>query len=273
MVRLAATSPFALVLAAAAVFLTGCFDTSSTITALDYPTLLTVDPISFRGRLPCGAPGLARYVVTIFDVSREPPTGCPSPPCPHEPTATSLPVLCQHQMSFGEPPLETPHYYIAIIEGYNREEVQQKQPGSRDMYDPSSDEIIPPTWMTTCGELPPPRPEEDAEADATADAAPYNPLRFPTLVLGKAEVFLHGCIPFRDASKLDASVDDGSAPPDDASADAEPPHDVSLETGDAAAPEDAGSEPEDAAEGGVEDGRGGDDGATEASEEGGEDGG
>jgi hypothetical protein len=271
MVRPAATSPFALVLAGAAVFLAGCFDTSSSSPTLDYPTLLTVDPISFRGRIPCGAPGLARYVVTIFDVSKEPPE-CPSPPCPHEPTATSLPVLCQHQMSFGEPPLEHPHYYIAIVEGYNRD-VLQKTPGSRDMYDPSSDEMIPPTWTTTCGELPPRSLEGDAEADATADAPSYNPLRFPTLVIESGEVFLHGCIPFKEPSKLDASVDDGSAPPDGGSADAEPPYDVSLETGDAAAPEPGGSEPEDAAEAGVEDGRGGNDGPSEASEEGGEDGG
>jgi hypothetical protein len=262
MVRLAATSPFALVFAAAAVFSAGCFDTSSSSTSLDYPTILTVDPINFRGRLSCGAPGLARYVVTIFDVSTAPPTDCPSPPCPRERTATSLPVQCQHQMSFGEPPLEPPRYYTAIIDGYNRE-VLQKTPGSRDMYDLSSDEIIPPTWTTTCGEVPPSPPDEDAEADAAADAPPYNPLRFPTLVLPKAEVYLHGCIPFTDANKPDGSVDDGSTPPVDASVDAEPPHDVSLETGDAAVPDAVGSEPEDAADGGEVDGRGDDDGASE----------
>jgi len=261
MVRPAATSPFALVFAATTAFSAGCFDTSSSLVQLDYPTLLTVDPLHFRGKLTCGAPGLERYVVTIFNVSEPEPTDCASPPCPRVRTATSLPVRCQQQMSFGDPPLvANPAYYIAIIDGYDRDDVLQKTAGSRDLYDPVSDAIIPPTWTTTCGELPPSGPAEDAGEDAATDGRRYNPFRFPTLVLEKAEVILHGCIPFTEASPADASVDAGSTPPDDASGDAEPPHDVSLEGGDAAAPDAA--EPEDAAEGGGEDGGRGDDGSS-----------
>ena len=260
MVRLAATSPFVLVFAAAGAFLAGCFDTSSSLVQLDYPTLLTVEPLHFRGKLGCGAPGLERYVVTIFDVSESAPA-CDAPPCPRPPIATSLPVRCQHQMSFGQPPLVPPRYYIATIDGYDRDDVLQKTVGSRDLYDPISEEIVPPTWTTTCGELPPERPDEDAAADAATDGRSYNPFRFPTLVREKAEVILHGCIPFTEANQADASVDAGPTPPDDASEDAEPPHDVSLEAGDASAPDGAGPEPEDAAEGGGDDG-GGDDGAS-----------
>ena len=260
MVRPAATSPFALALATAAA-LSGCFDTSSSITTLDYPTLLTVDPTHFRGSITCGAPGLARYVVTIFDVSEAPPTECETaPPCPRPPTATSIPVLCQHQVSFGEPLLK-PDYYTAIIEGYNRDDVLQKTPGSRDMYDPSSDELIPPTWTTTCGDVGAPLPAADAEADATIDVPVYNPFRTPTLALRAREVILHGCLPFTEASSPDASVDGGSMP-DGAPEDATPPQDASFEAGDDAASDDGGGpQPEDAAEGGGEDGGDGDDGA------------
>jgi hypothetical protein len=270
MIRLAATSPLALVFATTAALSAGCFDTASSSTTLNYPTLLTIDPFHFRGSVTCGAPGLARYVVTLFDVS-EPPMNCASPPCS---TTTSIPVRCQHQVSFGEPPLQHLHYYTAIIEGYTRDDVKQREPGSRDMLDPSSDEIIAPTWTTTCGEVPPPAPPaddaglEDAEANAATDGPPYNPLRFPTMVLQKAEVVMHGCAPLAEASKPDASTDDGSVPPEDASADAQPPEDGGPEAGEAAAPDSGGPEPEDAAgEGGDEDGPdtdgGGDDGGIE----------
>jgi hypothetical protein len=270
MVRLAATSPLALVLATTAALSAGCFDTSSSSTTLDYPTLLTVDPVHFRGGLSCGSPGLARYVVSLFDVS-EPSMNCASPPCA---TTTSIPVPCQHQVSFGEPPLQHAHYYIGIIDGYSRDDVRQREPGSRDMLDPASDEIIAPTWTTTCGELPPDPPPaedaglEDAEANRTTDAA-YNPLRFPTRVLDTAEVILHGCLPLAEASKPDASTDDGSVPPEDASVDAQPPEDAGLEAGEAAAPDSSGPEPEDASgEGGGEDGPAADgaSGDTEADE-------
>jgi hypothetical protein len=257
MVRPAAMSPFAFVFAATATLSAGCFDTSSSTATLDFPTLLTVDPLRFRGTLSCGEPGLARYVVSIFNLNA-PATGCESPPCA---TATSIPVRCEQQVSFGQPLLQPNNYYTAIIEGYNRDDIKQKAAGSRDMLDVSSSALIAPTWTTTCGELPPDQPDEDAgipeldaEADA-ADAARYNPLRFPTRVLDKAEVFLHGCIPFSDVNRPDASDDGGSPPPDDASFDVEPPHDVSVETGadtapDASTPDSGGPQPEDAAEGG-----------------------
>ena len=253
MVRPAATSPFALALATAAALSAGCFDTSSSVTTLSYPMLLTVDPSHFRGRLTCGAPGLARYVVTIFNVSEDLPTDCEASPCPRPPTATSIPVLCQHQVSFGEPPLKSQYYYTAIIEGYNRDDVLQKMPGSRDMYDPSSDEIIPPTWTTTCGDLGVPTPAADAEADATIDVPVYNPFRLPTRALTDREVILHGCLPFLEASRPDASVDGGSMP-DGAPEDAAPPQDGTFEAGDDATPDGGGPEPEDAAESGGEDG-------------------
>jgi hypothetical protein len=228
MARPPAKSPFALLFAITSVLSAACFDTSSTITTADYPTVLTVDPTLFRGSLRCGAPNLERYVVTLFDVSVE---GIPA-------LRPTVPVPCQSLVSFGEPFVTPLHYYTATIQGFDR--VVEPDPsgegadaGNPKMLDPTSGEEVAPAWTTSCGALPP-RPRADAEDDATDDGpTPYNPLRYPTQVLGKIEVILHGCLPL--AATPDASVDDGSSG-SDGSLDAGT-SDVSTETSDVIEPD------------------------------------
>jgi hypothetical protein len=264
MLRLAATSPLALVLVGTAALSAGCFDTSSTITTADYPTLLTVDPTHFRGNLTCGAPGLARYVVTLIDVTAVEEQE-------KSPTVSAGPVPCQNFLSFGDSVIKNVHYYIGIVDGYERDDVRPAELGSRNMTDPSSGAVVPPTWTTTCGEVTSVPPEEDAssdaaEVDATADPRPFNPLRFPTLALARREVILHGCIPFTDVSRPDASVEDAaidSGETTDASSDGEPPRDAAAEAGDST-DEDGAGPTEDAADAGSDASRAAKGGATEA---------
>jgi hypothetical protein len=207
MLRLIA-APF---LAFAGLTTAGCLDGSSTNPQGSYPTLLTVDSATFRGALPCGAPGLATYVVTLTDVSIKGHLTLPS----------SVPVACESVISFSRPNgalgdqyIVAGHFYIALIDGYDRVDIAPADTGSRDMIDPSGT-VVAPRWMTTCGEVPPSRPNPSDDGDASlADAPlPYNPLRFPTLVLSTAEVVMRGCLPLA-----------GSPLPDAAAADSGPDH-------------------------------------------------
>ncbi|HMI83007.1 MAG TPA: hypothetical protein VK550_02880 [Polyangiaceae bacterium] len=239
MVRPAATSPLAFIfLATTAVVSAACFDTSSSITTADYPTRLTADPALFLGSLRCGAPELERYVVTLFDVSVRETRDVP--------VTSSGPVACHDLVSFGEPRVISTHYYTATIDGYDREVIADPDSditvtGRPKMLDSSSREEISPIWTTTCGEVPPPAPEQDAEAVEDGPPA-YNQLRFPTQVLGKTEVILHGCRPLA-ALTPDAGPDDDSGADRDASTDAQPP----LDTSDVAEPD--GGAPSDDASG------------------------
>jgi hypothetical protein len=248
MVPPTATPPLALIFATAAVLLTGCFDTSSTITTADYPTRLTVDPLMFRGSLYCGAAGLERYVATLYDVSVAPVVA----------VTTSGPVDCQNFVSFGEPLIVSTHFYTAAIDGYDRDvetdpSGEVLEGGRPKMRDPSSKEPISPKWATTCGEVPPPTPAADAEV--LEDAAPYNPLRYPTQALGKSEVIVHGCLPLAGAITPDGPTGDGSSGGNDGSTDAQEPADASAETSDGAEPD--GGSPGDDGASDVEPGEGG----------------
>jgi hypothetical protein len=253
----------------AAVFLLpGCFDTSSNVTAGEYPTILTVDPALFRGGLSCGAPGLVHYVATLTDVTAS------------EQFPSTTPVACQSIVSYSEPKVRVGnhyitigHLYVAAIDGYDRDGIEPESVGSRTMVDIATREVVPPRWTTTCGESsavvqdagngdaeldadPPTRssPQEDAGADADAPP-PYNPLRAPTQVIWKEEVILRGCYPLKDVSGPDASVGDAGSTNDapidgetDASVDQEPPDasppgaDAASDTGDGATAEDGAAE-------------------------------
>ncbi|HMJ51034.1 MAG TPA: hypothetical protein VK540_03140 [Polyangiaceae bacterium] len=233
MARPAAKTPLALLFATTAVLSAGCFDTSSTLTTVDYPTRLTFDPLTFRGSLPCGAPGLARYLVTVMDVSSEDNRGARS----------SGPVACQNHLSFGDSFVTNIHLYTARIYGYDREVIidsagEVEDAGRPRTIDPTSGEEILPKWTTTCGEVPPPAPDPDAEADASEDSRPpYNPLRYPTMAYGKVEVIMQGCLPLAATPTPDASTGDGSSGGVDGSPDAESPAEASAETSDATDPD------------------------------------
>jgi hypothetical protein len=250
MVRPAATSPSALILATAAVLSAGCFDTSSTLTTTDYPTRLTVDPLMFRGSLTCGAPGLESYVVTLKDVYADDNRG----------SRTTDPVDCENQISFGDTFIVSAHYYVAKIDGYDREVIAQDVPGvGRKIVDASSpDQEVLPKWTTTCGEVPP--PAVDSGDDVAADAPTYNELRFPTRALGQTEVIVHGCLPLAPIDTPDASTDDGGA---DGAVDGGVPTDASAETSDATEPDGPGPGDGDDEGGTTDDGAAGDGAAGE----------
>jgi len=205
MVRPAA-KPFALACAVAAFLAAAaCSDSSNTTSSSgEYPTLLTVDPLLFRGSLPCGAPFLERYVATVTDVSVDAAS----------PAAASLPTPCQNPVSFGDKVVAIYHYYTAVIDGYDRDDIAPEAPGQRPMYDAAKNLVLP-RWTTTCGELlvdGDGGADADAEADATTVITPYMRLRAPTFAIGQVDVVMHGCLPFVESPAPDASVPDASEP-------------------------------------------------------------
>jgi hypothetical protein len=220
MVRPAVT-PFALACAVAAFLAAAaCSDSSNTTsTGGQYPTLLTVDPLLFRGTLPCGAPGLERYVATVTDVTDLSVDAA-------SPVASSLPTPCQTSVSFGDKVVAMYHYYTAVIDGYDRADIEAVEPGQRQMRDAATKEAVAPVWTTTCGERSVLDRDKDAAVDEDAEAGagtsyytPYMLLRWPTYAIGQADVVMHGCLPFvvspaPDASVPDASVSDASVPED-----------------------------------------------------------
>jgi len=231
-----AVSPFALACAVAAFLAAAaCSDSSNTTsTTGQYPTLLTVDPLLFRGTLQCGAPGLERYVASVTDVSVDAASFA----------ATSLPTPCQSRVSFGDTVVAIYHLYTAVIDGYDRNDIAPAEPGQRQMFDADKNPVSP-IWTTTCGEVPvfvdadaaadedaaaDDAAADDAAADAGADAdvangyvvPPYIQLRAPTYTIGQVEVVMHGCLPLVALPAPDASAPDASAPdasvPEDSSA-------------------------------------------------------
>jgi len=191
------------VLAAAPI--AGCLDDSSTVAAIASPALLTADPTTFRGTLRCGAPELAKYVVTLTEVSASPPALLPS----------SLPVPCTTVASFeatSNGPIKVGSFYTAAIDGYDRDDIHPQESGSRTMLD-ATNEVVAQRWTTTCGELPPPAAQdadvlEGGEADVGLDE--FNPLRYPTQVLGATDVILRGCSTLREGDPSDAGADAGT---------------------------------------------------------------
>jgi hypothetical protein len=228
MFRTPATSRLALVCAASALFCAGCFDTSSDIITLTYPTLLTVDPLLFRGNVSCGSPGLVRYVVTLEDVTdRRNIVTLPS----------SVPVPCQSPISYGEGKIFADHFYSAIIEGYDREVHASDGADPRQMYDASGNPVSP-AWTTLCGD------DTPFDPDASFDPNTYDPLRNPTVVVPNTENVVRGCAAFAPLRPQDAAAPDSATPGDsgtssdgaprdgvlDMSADNQPPRDGGADT-------------------------------------------
>jgi hypothetical protein len=186
-------------------FLAGCTDDSSLLTVTAIPTLLTVDPLRFRGNVRCGAPELQSYVVALSRVSP-----------PETLVAVSVPAACTTPTSFGSPPVEIGAFYTAVIDGYDRADLTPAAPSSREMHDPEGN-IIRPRWTTTCGLASSSDDGSAGNLDASVtDASPPTPtadnrLITPTQALLSTEVFLHGCLPLRAAPQVDASTPDDAA--------------------------------------------------------------
>jgi len=143
----------------------GCDSSSGTLGSVAVPTLLTVDPATFRGAIGCGPGGLQMYVVALTDVTD------PSLPSP---VAVSAPATCPNPTSFGLQPIQIDHSYTAEIDGYDRADLTPSGPGSRALLDPQGNPVAP-RWRTTCGIAPTatsaPAVSSDAGGDSGADAS------------------------------------------------------------------------------------------------------
>jgi hypothetical protein len=234
----------------------GCADTSSDLTVISVPTLLTADPRIFLGGVRCGAPELQSYVVAVTDVTDTP-----------TPLAVSTPTTCPNPTSFGSPPVTVGRLYTAQIDGYDRPVCDltnmvfpagciRPAANQRDQIDNATGAVVTPRYRWQCGQ------PQSSPVDASTDGSSGSALRAPARVLYSTEVFLQGCEPITVVPSTDAGSPDGSdcgpagcdASPDgigDGGVTEEP--NAATESGLDAANQDAGeatSEPTDASDSG-----------------------
>jgi hypothetical protein len=224
-------------LVAFACFLAGCSDSSNTLSTIATVTLVTADPLKFRGALQCGSRGLETYVVALFDTSQ-----------PSAPVGVSSPTACTNPTSFGQLPVVPGDHYVGAIDGYDRADIMPAAVSSRQMLDLSGNPVSP-RFTTTCGEFPTTGDASTGASDASEGGAGTppsgNPLRAPTQALLATEVFLQGCLPLSESSSADASTPNTDGGAD--AADESPPSDSNaafLEGG----PSEAETQPPDAAD-------------------------
>lgn len=141
----------------------GCSDSSVTTIEVVHPTLVAVSPEEFLGSVPClDAPGaMRRYVATLWDVtgtsadtgdggagSEDGAAGASFA----EPFAlpSSGPVPCSEEVGFAF--VVTGHRYVASIEGYDRDDLVQLEPGVPILVDPETRARVEPRWTTRCGD-------------------------------------------------------------------------------------------------------------------------
>ena len=191
-------------------FAVGCIDDSSANLTVAISNVLTVDPRTFLGTVHCGPPELVRYVVTVYDVSGDAST------IPN----TSPPTPCAYPVSFEAPPLVLDDFFIAEIDGYDRDDIMPKMgaEGAREMVDVATMQTVLPRWKTTCGEAGP---------DASTSY-----LRLPTQLLGGVESVFHGCLPLGAAPPPEADGGSPDGQPDAAPDQSEPPDAPTDEAGD-----------------------------------------
>lgn len=169
-------APFAL----ASLLALGCVSGDGTAVGSAAPTLVTVDPASFRGDVICGShPGAMRsYVATLTDVSVSPPFRL----------ASSPPTPCEVAVSFAY--VVPGHSYVASIEAYDGTSLVPRggtTSGSPVMVDPQTGETVDPTWSTRCGEA-------DDESAGVA-----------TIARSFRNVEVRGCLPLQRLSPADGA--------------------------------------------------------------------
>jgi hypothetical protein len=131
--------------------LASCFSSPSGESGRKPPTLVAVSPSDFLGDVPCAdaAGALRRYVVRLVD------HGTPEEPRSFELPASVIagpggyqPVSCTQAAVFGH--VAPGHKYSAIVEGYDRTDLQALGPGSPVLVDAAGNHV-PPRWTTRCG--------------------------------------------------------------------------------------------------------------------------
>lgn len=153
MVRPGTLSKLAL-LALAAAITWSCTDSGSNEVETPLPTAIVVQPIDFRGAVPCSTTGsneagkVGSYQATLIDVTEGLPGGSETFTLP-----SSNIVPCEQSVVFMF--VVTGHRYIAQIDAFERRDLKARTPGLRQVVaasEPSdgSGQAIAPTWTTTC---------------------------------------------------------------------------------------------------------------------------
>jgi hypothetical protein len=135
----------------------GCSSSSVAQSAVTHPTMVKLDPSTFLGGVPCSdeAGGMRRYVATLFDITEAADGGAggaDSGPGPAEgsagnpgfPLPSSLPTPCLAAVGFGF--VVDGRRYRAEVDGYDRDDIEPRGAGTRQMVDVASRAVVPPHW-------------------------------------------------------------------------------------------------------------------------------
>lgn len=123
-----------------------CSDGGRRPTAIVHPTLIGVSPLDFLGGVPCReSEGAMRlYNATLYDVTEEQPVEVFQLP------SSSL-VPCTKDVTFSF--VRVDHRYVALVQGYDRVDIEPQRPGSPNAVDRSG-RVVQPRWTTQCGRAP-----------------------------------------------------------------------------------------------------------------------
>ena len=139
----------------------GCYDRASEPEEIIHPTLVGVAPRDFLGNVPCvDSPGaMRRYIATLYDVSVAPPLQGFALP-------SSGLVPCLKDIGFSFVALD--HDYVAVVQGYDRDDLSQQVTGSPNAVDEDG-QVVAPRWTTQCGQLVTPTSDTGAGGASGSD--------------------------------------------------------------------------------------------------------
>jgi hypothetical protein len=131
-----------------------CTDSGSSEVETPLPTAIVLQPIDFRGVVPCSATGtteagkIGSYQATLIDVTEGLQSGTETFTLP-----SSNIVPCEQAVVFMF--VVPGHSYIAQVDAFERRDLKARSPGLRQVVassEPSdgTGQSIPPTWTTTC---------------------------------------------------------------------------------------------------------------------------
>lgn len=139
----------------------GCSNDSASTAGVTHPTMIEIAPEQFRGAVPCAAngseAGLKRYVATLIDPNDD-GSGGAGGAAPDEQAAGALnaddfalpssePTSCLAGVGFGF--IVPGRRYIARIQGFDREDLSSRAPGSSLVVDAEGNPVAP-RWTAEC---------------------------------------------------------------------------------------------------------------------------
>jgi hypothetical protein len=138
----------------------GCSNPAASSSGVTHPTLIEIAPEQFTGEVPCAAggdqPGLKRYVATLIDPNESNGAGGASSDDGAAAGAanandfalpSSAPTSCLAGVGFGF--IVPGRHYFARIQGYDRDDVAARAPGSPLMVD-GDGKAAAPRWTAEC---------------------------------------------------------------------------------------------------------------------------